>query len=391
MSELLIVNARIVTMAGKTYENGFLYARDGKIAELGAMADCTLEGKVEPAIDAQGKTLFPGMIDAHCHVGMWEDSMGFEGADGNEATEPLTPQLRAIDAINPYDRYIADARKAGITTLVTGPGSTNIVGGQFAAIKTRGRSIDDMILKAPLAMKVALGENPKKAYKARNQAPTTRMATAAILREFLQNSLNYKRKKEAHLADPEKNKEPDYNFKYESMLDVMDGKLLVKIHAHRADDICTAIRIAKEFHLDFTIEHATEGHLIADILKENNVNVNLGPTLSDRSKPELKNMTYATYQTLAEAGLRIATITDHPVIPIEYLPLSAALAVKNGLCREDALHSLTINAAENCRIADRVGSLEIGKDADMCLYSGDILDLYNKPELVIINGEICSE
>lgn len=391
MSELLIINARILTMAGKTYENGFLYARDGKIAEVGAMGDCTMEGKVSPLIDAAGRTLFPGIVEAHCHVGMWEDSLGFEGADGNEATDPLTPQLRAIDAINPFDRCIGDARRAGITTLVTGPGSANVVGGQFAAIKTRGRCIDDMILKAPAAMKFALGENPKTVYNEKKQSPTTRMATAAILREFLQNCQNYKRKKEAHLADPEKNDEPEYSFRYEAMLDVLDRKLPVKIHAHRADDICTAIRIGKEFNLDYTIEHATEGHLIADILKENGVNVNLGPTMSERSKPELKNMTYQTYQTLAEAGLRIATITDHPVIPIEYLPVCASLAVKNGLSREDALRSLTINAAENCRIADRVGSLEKGKDADMCLYSGDVLDLYTRPEVVIINGEICED
>jgi len=389
MKRLLIKNAHIMTMAEQDYENGFVVILDDKIVEVGGMNEAPeTDSEYEEIIDAKGRLLFPGIIDAHCHVGMWEDSLGFEGADGNEETDPITPQLRAIDAINPFDRCISDARRAGITTLVTGPGSANVIGGQFAAIKTAGHCIDDMIVKAPVAMKFALGENPKTVYHDKKRAPMTRMATAATLREFLFKSKQYGEQKKKHAENPEKYKKPDFSFKYEAMEDVMSGKLPVKIHAHRADDICTAIRIGREFSLDFTIEHATEGHLICDILKENHVDVMLGPTMSERSKPELRNMSYDTYKILDEAGLSVAIITDHPVIPIEYLPVCAALAVKNGFSHESALRALTINAAKNCRIDQFVGSIEVGKDADMSLFSGDVLDVYAKPDIVLVSGEV---
>lgn len=388
MKRILIKNARIKTMAERNYDNGYVKIEGEKIAAVGDMKngiDC--DDSFSTILDAKGAFLFPGMIDAHCHVGMWEDSLGFEGDDGNEATDPLTPHMRAIDAVNPMDRCIADARRAGITTLVTGPGSANIIGGQFAAIQTAGHCIDDMILKAPVAMKFALGENPKSVYHDKHRAPMTRMATAALLREFLKKCQEYHQKKEAHQQDAQKEM-PAFSAKYEAMEPVITGDLPVKIHAHRADDICTAIRIGKEFQLDYTIEHATEGHLICDVLQKNHVDVMLGPTMSDRSKPELRHLTYDTYHILDEAGLSIAIITDHPEIPIEYLPLCAALAVKNGLSHESALRALTIQAARNCRIDDLVGSIAVGKIANMCLFTEDMLAFGARPYLVIVAGEL---
>lgn len=389
---LLIKNGKILTMDGTDYENGYVLIDNGKIAGVGS-ADTFDESQfsIDKIIDAQGGYVLPGFIDAHCHVGMWEDSVGFEGDDGNEDTDPVTPHLRAIDAINPNDRAFEEAREAGVTTVVTGPGSANVIGGQFAAIKTYGRRIDEMILKEPIAMKVAFGENPKTVYHQKNQSPVTRMATAAILRESLMKARDYKRTMDEYNADPEENDKPDFDFKMESLLKVLNKEIPLKAHAHRADDIFTALRIAREFNLNITLEHCTEGHLIADYLKEEAIPVNVGPSLSDRSKVELKHLTFKTPGILAKEGLSVAIITDHPVTPIQYLPLCAALAVREGMDEYEALKAITINAANNCGIDDRVGSIKAGKDADITIFNGHPLDFRTRAEYVLINGKIVYE
>lgn len=389
---LLIKNGKILTMDGTDYENGYLLIDNGKIAGVGSAGTFDeSQFSIDKIIDAQGGYVLPGFIDAHCHVGMWEDSVGFEGDDGNEDTDPVTPHLRAIDAINPNDRAFEEAREAGVTTVVTGPGSANVIGGQFAAIKTYGRRIDEMILKEPIAMKVAFGENPKTVYHQKNQSPVTRMATAAILRESLMKARDYKRTMDEYNADPEENDKPDFDFKMESLLKVLNKEIPLKAHAHRADDIFTALRIAREFNLNITLEHCTEGHLIADYLKEEAIPVNVGPSLSDRSKVELKHLTFKTPGILAKEGLSVAIITDHPVTPIQYLPLCAALAVREGMDEYEALKAITINAASNCGIDDRVGSIKAGKDADITIFNGHPLDFRTRAEYVLINGKIVYE
>jgi len=373
---ILIKNAKVLPMSGPDIECGDILIDNGKIAQVGIGLKAPQGTEV---IDAKGLWALPGFVDAHCHLGMWEDGMGFEGADGNEATDPVTPHLRAIDAINPVDACFREAREAGVTTACTGPGSANVIGGQFAAVKTCGTRIDDMILREPLALKAALGENPKRVYNDQKKAPSTRMATAAIFREAMVSAQEYKKKMGGKHA-------PDRSLKMEILVDVLEGRLPVKIHAHRADDIITAIRIAKEFGLNYSVEHCTEGYMITDILKRENVKVIIGPLFSERSKIELKNLTYDSPRILAEAGVKFALMTDHPVIPLQYLPVTAALAVREGLDERTALKAITINAAEIAGIADRVGSLEAGKDADIALFDGNPLDFRVKAQRVFING-----
>ena len=367
-------------MAGEKYENGIVVF-DEKIVYAGAEKDFP---GIDEIIDAKGMIVMPGLIDAHCHVGMFEDSMGFEGDDGNEDTDPVTPQLRAIDGINPFDRAFSDAVKAGVTTVVTGPGSANPVGVQFAAIKTHGNCVDDMIIKAPCAMKMALGENPKSVYNEKSQAPATRMGTMALIRELFMEAKEYKEKLDKY--DGENNEKPDFDIKLDAMLSVLRREIPVKIHAHRADDICTAIRIGKEFDVDVTIEHCTDGDRIADVLEREKLPVNLGPTFGDRSKIELKNMGYGTYKNLSERGLSVAIITDHPEITIENLPFCAVMAVKHGMDAHMALEAITINAAKNCRIENRVGSLEAGKDADIAVFTAPPTDFNAECVMTFING-----
>ncbi|MCX7714919.1 MAG: amidohydrolase [Clostridia bacterium] len=388
---ILIKNANILTMSGKDYAEGCILF-DEKIQYVGTYADIELHKyDIERTIDAKGAVVTPGLIDAHCHVGMFEDSLGFEGDDGNEDSDPVTPHLRAIDAINPFDRAFSDAIKAGVTTVVTGPGSANPIGGTFAAIKTYGICVDDMILKSPAAMKFALGENPKLVYHAKNQAPLTRMGTAALIRETLFKAREYQEQLFLYEKDPDENEKPDFDMKLHAMLPVLARKIPVKIHAHRADDICTAIRIGKEFDLDITIEHCTDGASIVEILKRENIPVMLGPTLSDRSKPELKNLSFYTYQTLSDEGVSVAIITDHPETTIENLYLCAAMAVKYGMDKEKAMEAITIAAARNCRIDDRVGSLEVGKDADICIFTKVPVEFDTETLFTIINGQVIYE
>ncbi len=372
----LIRNARILTMADADYERGDILIDGGKIRAVGV--DLPVPDGTE-TLDAAGLWALPGFIDAHCHLGMWEDGMGFEGADGNEDTDPVTPHLRAIDAINPVDPCFREAREAGITTACTGPGSANVLGGQFAAVKTYGDRIDDMVLKAPLALKAAFGENPKRVYHDQKKSPSTRMATAATLREALVAADEYRKKQGT-------DKQPDRDLKLEALGWVLEGKVPMKIHAHRADDILTAVRIAREFGIDYSIEHCTEGYLIAEHLKRDGVKVILGPLLSERSKIELRNLTYEAPRKLAQAGIEFALMTDHPVIPLQYLPVTAALAVREGLDERTALKAITINAARIVGIADRVGSLEAGKDADIALFDGNPLDFRVKTQRVFIDG-----
>ena len=378
----LIRNAHIITCAGESYENGMI-AFDEKIRYVGE----SYSGDADEVIDAEGMYVMPGLIDAHCHVGLFGDSVGFEGADANEDSDPVTPQLRAIDGIYPQDRAFCDARAAGVTTVVTGPGSSNAVGGQFAAIKTAGICVDDMVIKAPCAMKMALGENPKSVYTEKEQAPGTRMGTIALIRELLCKSKNYDEALRKHNENPDDNDKPEYDIKLEAMLPVIRREIPVKIHAHRADDICSAIRIGKEFGIDITIEHCSDGDIVADILERENAVINLGPTLTDRSKPELKNLSFATYKNLSDRDLSVAIITDHPEITIDNLPLCAALAVQNGMDREKALYAVTINAAKNCGIADRVGSLEPGKDADIAVFDRLPVEFGARCRMTFIDGK----
>lgn len=377
---MLIINANIITMEDENYENGYILVSDGKIAEVGDMQNVPADTDV---YDAEGMTLYPGFIDAHCHLGMWEDALGFEGDDGNEETDPVTPQLRAVDAINPLDRTFTEAVAGGITTVLTGPGSANAIGGSITAIKTKGRRIDDMILKESVGMKFALGENPKNVYNDKNQAPNTRMATAALIREQLKKASRY-------LNDIENEEnEPEYDIKCEALLRVVKGEEKAFFHAHRADDIFTAIRLAKEFNLDLVICHCTEGHLIADILANEKLGIIAGPILGDRSKPELKNLERFGIAKMFENGLKTALCTDHPETPIQYLPLCAGVAVGGGLDYNEALKSITIYPAKIVGIYDRVGSIRIGKDADFVLYKGDPFSPYNTPVQVFVNGEKC--
>ena len=384
---IIIKNASIHTITDSVIEKGYVLIENGKILEISKSLEEYEPKKADQVIDANGMHLFPGFIDAHSHLGMWEDSIGFEGSDGNESVDPVTPQLRAIDGINPMDRTFEEARAGGITATATGPGSANVIGGQFAIIKTYGVCIDDMILKAPCAIKCALGENPKRTYNDREESPVTRMATAAILRESFIKAKDYAQRKRLAESDEEAEK-PDFDFKMEALVDVMEKKLPIKVHAHRADDILTAIRIAKEFDIGMTLEHCTEGHLIVDQLKRAGFAPIVGPSLSERSKFELKNLTFKTPGILSNAGIKIAIMTDHPVIPIQYLPLCASLAVKAGMDRDEAMKAITINAAQIIGVGERIGSIEKGKDADLVLWDRDPFDAHSEVLWTMIDGEV---
>ncbi len=388
---LLIKNARLLTMAGNEYCNGYIAAQEGKISALGddgAEAERLEATGCYEVIDAKGCYVLPGFVDAHSHIGILEDAVGFEGDDGNEMTDPVTPHLRAIDAIYHADRAFVEAREGGVTTVVTGPGSANVIGGQFAALKTFGRSVEDMLIREPVAMKVAFGENPKTVYHEKRQSPITRMATAALLRESLLKAREYKQMMDDYRRDSENHDKPDYEMKLEALLKVLSGEVPIKAHAHRADDILTAIRIAKEFNLKITIEHCTEGHLITDILLEEQISAVTGPFMTDRSKIELRNQSAKAPGIMSRAGIKIAIMSDHPCTPVQYLSLCAAVAVKEGMDEHEALKAITINAAEITGISDRVGSLEVGKDADIIIMDGPPLEFKSRVLNTIINGRV---
>ncbi len=385
---LLLKNGNVMTMAGPAFV-GDVAIENGKIVAVGQ----SLSYSDAEVRDVTGMTVMPGIVDPHCHIGMWEDAMGFEGADGNECTNPITPELRAIDAINPYDRCFEEAAAGGVTTCVTGPGSANVIGGQFVAIKTYGDSVDDMVLRFPVAVKAAFGENPKRVYNGKNQTPSTRMATAALMRKALIEAQEYNEKIERGKADPEKM--PERNLGKEILARVIRRELPMKIHAHRADDILTAIRICREFKLRYTLDHCTEGYLITDKLKEalseDCEGIIVGPLLTDRSKIELKNLSFKAPKVLEQAGIEYAMMTDHPVTPEQYLPICTAVAVREGASEEGALKAITINAAKITGIADRVGSIEVGKDADIAVFSGHPFDFRSRCVLTLVNGKVAHE
>lgn len=381
---MLIYNANIHPMEQNEIKSGFVRIEKGKISALGEMSHCP--PITEGDVDAWGAQLYPGWVDAHCHLGLLADGLTYDQDDCNEESDPVTPQLRAIDALYPLDNCFKEAREGGVTTVLTGPGSANAIGGQFAAIKTAGRWIDAMIVKAPVAMKFALGENPKGVYSEKKESPMTRMATAALIRENLAQAQEYLRKKRDAQEDEDKDA-PDFDAKLEALVPVVEGTLPAHFHAHRADDIATAIRISKEFHLNYVIVHGTEGYLISDLLAQEQVKVITGPIIGDRSKPELARQTIKNTAKLAKAGIQVAVCTDHPENPVQYLPLAAALTVKHGLSTEQALRAITIYAAEIAGIADRVGSIAPGKDGDLVLYSGHPFDLTSEILGVWIDGE----
>lgn len=370
-----------MTMAGKDYEDGFVQIRNGKITAVGDMADCPVQKGGDGVICANGNPVLPGIIEAHCHMGITEEKKGMEGDDCNESVEPITPYLRAIDAINPMDVAFDDALRAGITSAMVGPGSSNVVGGQFAFIKTHGRCIDRMIVKAPAAMKVAFGENPKVNFSGQNISPATRMAIAAMLREELFKAQEYQRKRK-------ENPEQEKDFRYECWLPVLEGRIPLKAHVHRADDILTAIRIAKEFHLSMTLDHCSEGHLIAEGIKESGFPAIVGPDMASRNKIEVQNMAFKTVGILNKEGICTAITTDHPVSMIQFLPICAGLAVKSGLPPQEGLRSITINAARICGVSDRVGSLEPGKDGDVVIFDGNPLEVFTSALCTIIEGKV---
>lgn len=379
---LLIKNGKILTMAGTTYEKGCVLIENGKIKEVGQVIEPTNEMEV---IDAKGGWVMPGIIEAHCHIGIMEEDKGFEGNDTNEMTDPITPQLRAIDAINPMDTAFDDAVAGGVTSVMTGPGSANVVGGQFVFMKTKGKSMDDLIVKAPAAMKIAFGENPKRVYNSKGKMPSTRMATAALLREALTKAVQYKAKKEKAVA---KGEDFEIDFKQEAWLPVLNKEIPLKAHAHRSDDILTAIRIGKEFDVLMTLDHCSEGHLIPEYVACSNYPAIIGPTLTSRSKIEVQNKSFKTPGIVYQAGTLVALTTDHPVIPVQYLSKCAGFAAKEGLGIEEGLKAITINAAVICGVADRVGSLEAGKDADIAIFTGNPMEIFTNTLCTIIDGEI---
>ena len=378
---LLIKNGYIKTMAGADIENGAILIDDnGKIAAVGAELTAP-EGAT--VIDAEGRLVTPGCVEAHCHIGLDNEAVGWEGHDYNETVDPLTPHMRAIDSIYPQDEAFGNAIRNGVTAACTGPGSANVVGGTFAAIKLVGNRVDNMIIKHPVAMKCAFGENPKRCYgQSGRKAPMTRMGTAALLRELLFKTRRY-------LQDKENGKTPGFDMKLEAMIPVIKGELPLKAHAHRADDILTAIRIAKEFDVKLTLDHCTDGAVIADELAKEGYPAFVGPSLGKKSKIELDHKSFTTPAVLHEAGVPISIITDAPVIPLQHLPMCAGLAASAGLPYEEAWRAITVNPATLTGIGDRVGSLEVGKDGDVVIWTADpITTVGAAAHTTVVDGKV---
>ena len=384
---ILIKNANLISMEEINYEICDILVENGLISKVGHLnIEDYPNAKI---IDAQGKYVTPGLVDPHCHVGLMEATIGWAGSDVNEATNPVTPELRAIDGIKPHDECFREALESGVTTVCLGPGSANLIGGTFACIKTKGKTVDEMIVIPELCMKMALGENPKRVYGNSKTSPSTRMASAAIIREWLQKAKNYHdKKKEAE--NNEEVKAPEFNMKLESLSRVFDG-MPVKIHAHQADDIATAMRIGKEFGLKMTVDHCTEGYLIPEALKANNQMVIIGPVMHNKSKYELKQKSFESGKVLYENGITFSIMTDHPVIEQKHTMIQVALFVKAGLPELEALKAVTINAAKTCFIDHLVGSIKEGKYADIVVWSKHPLDIMADAEVVILNGNVEKE
>jgi imidazolonepropionase-like amidohydrolase len=380
-----IVGGRVVPISGEPLDSGTVLVAGGKITAVGADLDIPDDATV---IDAAGGWVLPGFIEAHGHVGVHEEAEGWAGSDSNELTEPVTAQVRALDAINPADLGFRDAVSGGVLAVNVNPGSGNPIGGQTAALKCWGRTVDEMLLKAPAGMKAALGENPKRVYGERKQSPSTRLGTAAVIRGALVDAANYLAKLEAEQRKPEdERKYVDRDLKLEALGRVLRKEIPWRQHCHRADDIATALRLAEEFGYDLVIDHGTEAHLLADILAARDIPVIIGPLFTSRSKVELRNRSLDNPGKLAAAGVTIAITTDHPVVPINFLAHQAALSVKHGLDRDSALRALTINPARIIGIDDRLGSIEPGKDADLVIWSGDPLDVLSRVTLALMDGK----
>jgi imidazolonepropionase-like amidohydrolase len=383
-SVLAITGGRIVPITGAEIGSGTVLVTDGKITQVGDSV--TIPDGAE-VVDASGSWVLPGFIDAHAHVGVSEEAEGWAGQDTNEMTDPVTAQVRAIDAINPYELGFKDAIGGGVLAVNVNPGSGNPIGGQTVALKCWGRTVDEMALRQPSGMKSALGENPKRVYGEQKKTPSTRLGTAAVIRGAFVQADNYLRRIEAEEARPEAERKPvERDLKLEALGKVLRREIPWRQHCHRADDIATAMRIAREFGYDLVIDHGTEAHLLADILAARDIPVIIGPLFTSRSKVELRNRSLANPGKLARAGVTIAITTDHPVVPINFLIHQASLAVKDGLDRETALRALTINPARIAGIDDRLGSLEPGKDADLVIWSGDPLDVLSRATRAFIGG-----
>jgi imidazolonepropionase-like amidohydrolase len=379
-----IVGGRVVPIVGDQIDGGTVLVQDGKIVAIGADVAVPEAARV---IDATGSWVLPGFIEAHGHVGVHEEAQGWAGQDTNEMTEPVTAHVRALDAINPADLGFRDAITGGVLAVNVNPGSGNPIGGQTVALKCWGRTVDEMLLRAPSGMKSALGENPKRVYGEQHKMPSTRLGTAAVIRGALVDAANYLQRIDFEQSRPEGKRKPvDRDLKLEALGKVLRREIPWRQHCHRADDIATAIRIADEFGYDLVIDHGTEAHLLADILAARGTPVIIGPLLTSRSKVELRNRSMANPGKLARAGVTIAITTDHPVVPINFLVHQAALAVKDGLDRDTALQALTINPARIVGIDERLGSLEVGKDADLVVWSGDPLDLLSRVEHALVDG-----
>ena len=376
---LLIKNGLVHDAVNRDPYIADILVEEGKIVKI----EKDIEACGAEVYDASGLEVYPGFVEAHCHTGLHGYGIGFEGADYNEMGDIVACHLRAIDAIEPRDETLAEAREAGVTTLCAGPGSANVLGGTFAAYKPVGKRIDDMVIKAEVAMKCAFGENPKRCY--RDKGNSARMTTAAKLREMLFKAREYQQKIERAGDDAEKR--PAFDMKMNALLPVMRKEIPLKAHAHQADDFFTALRIAREFDVNITLEHVTEGHLVVDELAKENVMLAVGPTLTHASKFELRNKSWETPGALAKAGCHVSIITDAPVIPQKYLPLCAGLAVKAGMDPFDALKAITINPAEHALVADRVGSLEVGKDADIVITNGCPFEVSTDVVNVFIDGQ----
>ena len=395
-----ITNGKVFTITQGVLENGTVVAENGRIAAIGEKVDIPESAQV---FDATGKVVLPGLIDAHCHVGIFPDGIGRQYDESNETTDPITPHLRALDAINPDDLIFEDLVQSGVTTVLTGPGSGNLIGGQCVCLKTVPKpDIEQMVLLEPAGMKMALGENPRHAHGERKKMPSTRMGNAAVLRSALVDAQGYARKwrrydadlaeYQAKLAAGESNvkapEPPARDLKLEALGKVLSREMKARVHAHRADDMLTAIRIAEEFGLDITLEHATEGHRIADKLAAKGVPVTAGPIfLFFRAKHETRNLTPENPAIMARAGVKVAIQTD-ATWAVRFLTINAALAVREGMPEEEALRAITINPAEIIGVDDRVGSLEVGKDADIVVFSGHPFDFRSVTELVLVDGAV---
>lgn len=372
---LAITNARIFNPDGEIVEGQDLLIENGKFTKIGVGLDIPAQSEV---IDADGKLITPGLIDVHTHLGVHEEAVGSEGRDFNETSDPVTAHIRAIDGINPMESGFHNARKAGVTTVQVMPGSANVLGGEMVVMKTAGHIVDQMVIRDPSGMKAATGENPKRVYGEKGKMPITRMGIAARLREKLVEAQNYIN-----------NDLAERKLDLENLAKVLNKEIPLRVHAHRADDILTVLRIKREFDIDVTIEHCTEGHLIADYIAKHHVRASIGPTMSTRSKVELKDMGWHTLKALTDAGVPCSITTDHPVIGIEHLVASAIYAIREGgLTEQEAFLAITLNAAKHIGVEDRVGSIEVGKDADFVIWSGHLFDLMSEAEQVFIDGEL---